>query len=130
MTGVVISLPTAAKRKVKQNRNQAARAAKAGLPKLEVEYVYPTIREAMRTAATLIKLGPSPERELLTALCFALDDDARARVEAFLALGVAAQRESAIDARAIFKASRPNVGEKYDLEIALRLLLERAENQL
>lgn len=118
----VVRLPTAPKRKVQQNYNRATRAAKANLPKFPSEYVFPGIRAAMSTAETLIEMRQAltPEMELLTAICAALDDTARIKVAEVLAPGVVIGRKTAVQAFAVLRSTRMTVSESLDLDNAMR----------
>lgn len=123
----VVRLPTAAPRQVKQNHNKLSRAARAELPRFPDKYIYPSIRAAMPMARSILEMRESaatPEMELLTALCAALDDTARAKVAEVLAPGVTAGRRSAMQASAIFRTTRMTFGESCDLNNAIKRLRE------
>lgn len=120
----VVKLPAAAPRKVQQYYNRAARAGKADLPRHPAEFLYPSQRRALNTAAHLMELGQSltPEMELLTAICHALDAETRDRIVEALTPGVVAGRRTAAQALAVVQSTRMTVGETVDLDYAMRRL--------
>ena len=123
--GTIHRLPTAARRKVQQPMNAAGRAARKVLRDATPwpgEYVFPSVRKAMKLAETVADVRPSVELELLVGICAALDDTARAKVIETLAPGVAVGRESAKQALAILRTTSMTVGEAHDLSIAMRRL--------
>jgi hypothetical protein len=122
--GCVVRLPTAPKNRVRQNYTRAARAAKADLPKFPGEYIHPGIRDAMPTAGMLLEMRKaiSPEMELLTAICAALDETMCAKVAEALAPGVAVGRPTAVQAMAVFRTTRMSARDFIDLDNAMRRL--------
>lgn len=121
----VVRLPTAAPRQVKQPCNAAGRAARKALREETPwpgEHLFPGQRQAMKTAELLSELQPTPELELLTAICAALDDTARAKVVEILAPRVATGRRTAMQALAVLRSTRMTVGESNDLHNAMRRL--------
>jgi hypothetical protein len=121
----VVRLPTAARRKVHQHCNAASRAARKALrdeAPWPGEFIFPSERAAMKTAELLADLKPSAELQLLTAICAALDDTARAKVIETLAPSVAAGRQTAEQALAILRTTRMTYGEMNDFDNAWRRL--------
>jgi hypothetical protein len=124
-TANVVRLPTAARRKVQQHMNAGARAARKVLREETPwpgEFIFAGEREAMKTAELLADLNPSAELQLLTAICAALDDTARAKVIETLAPGAAAGRRAAKQALAILRTTRMTYGEMNDFDNAWRRL--------
>lgn len=125
----VVRLPAAARRKVQQPMNKVGRAARNAL-RAETpwpgEYIFPSIRQAMKQAELIADLQPSAELELLTALCAVLDDAARLKVVEALAPGVVTDRKTAKQALAILRTTRMTVGEAHDFDIAWRRLNDQA----
>lgn len=122
----VVRLPTAPRNKVKQNHNRAARAERQKLPRFTGEFIFPSEREMMKTAEALMEIQPSPELELLTAICSALDDETRAKVAAKLAPGFVVGRRTSVQAMAVFRSTRMTIGDSVDLDNAMRRLREQA----
>lgn len=121
----VVRLPTAARRKVRQPCNAAGRAARQALREASPwpgEYIFPTERAAMKTAEALLEVDATPELELLTALCAALNEDQRAKVLEVLAPRVAVGRRPAQQALAVLRTTNMTVGERLDLHNAMRRL--------
>lgn len=123
--GRVIALPTSAARQVKQPCTAAGRAARKAYKEASPwpgEFIYPSEREAMKTAEMLLEMSATPEMELLTALCAALNDEQRTKVVEVLTLRAAVGRRTAQQALAVLRTTNMTVGEGVDLRNAMRRL--------
>lgn len=117
----VVRLPTAATRKVKQPCNKSAHAIRNEMRKeWPGEFIFPSEREAMKTASMLMDVHATPELELLMGICAALDDGQRTTVLERLAPRVAMGHRSAQQALALFRTTKMTVGESVDLTNAMR----------
>ncbi|BBC74403.1 conserved hypothetical protein [Altererythrobacter sp. B11] len=120
----VVRLPTAARRKVQQPCNAAARAARKAFREAcpwPGEYLFPNERAAMKTAEVMRDMTATPELELLTAICSVLSEEQRAKVSESLAVR-AIGRGTAQQALAVFRTTSMTVGERIDLSNAMRRL--------
>ncbi len=132
MMGEVVKLPTAARRKVQQRWNKQTRAARTALPQFPGEFIFPGERRMMPIAETFVRLrtGVTLETELLTAICWALDDDARAKAVGALATGAAGDRQTALDAMHILSATGPmTVREQVSFTNAIDRLVGNADER-
>ena len=121
----VVRLPTAAPRQIKQPQNATARNARRAYKAENPwpgEFIFAGEREAMKLAEAVAEVKPSVELELLTAICAALDSDARVKVYETLAPRVVGGRETAKQALAILRTTHMTVGEANDFHNAWRRL--------
>lgn len=118
----VVRLPTAARRKVKQNYNRQTR--EKTLPMRQQwpgRYIFPTIREKMKQAELIDSVKPSAALSLAMAIFMALDEDHRAAIESVLWVGAELGRHSHAQAHALLPKVT-TVGKQADLNAALRII--------
>jgi hypothetical protein len=111
----VVRLPTAAPRKVSQHHNRNTRALKLSLPQFPGKYISPGVRAMLPVASALEDLRHTPELELLIAMCTALGDDARFRIEVFLREQILVGNRAASQALAGLRKAHMSIRESYDL---------------
>ncbi|WP_419825152.1 hypothetical protein [Sphingomonas sp.] len=124
----IVRLPTAARRKVDnarfaEQRRSAIAARQSG--EWPGKYLHPHDRRMDEQAKLLLSIEDTVATRLLQAILAALDDGARQKVAAALAPAVIGERPAALQAFALFKTSKPTVGEAHYLGLALDRL--RAE---
>lgn len=128
----VVRLPSAARRKVKQNQNRAAMEARAALPRFPIErFEFPTVRSAIPVARELLAMGSNmtPELELLTALLATLDGDTRQKMKEHLFQGILAGRPTAYQAMALIQGTKLTYGEQKDLDAAFAFIAREGAGQ-
>ena len=119
----VVMLPTAAPRKVENNRFAAQREAKAALRQAQPwpggRRMFPGESHARRTAETVCAMNKTPELFMLSAILSVLDADARERVRRMTSAYTYSDNEAERQGAAAIEAACPlNVGEQCNLSSA------------
>lgn len=121
----VVRLPGSAPRKVKQNHNRMARAAKAAIPKHPAEHLFAGQRRALRLAERIGQIERTPALVIACALYASLGEEARRQVMLRLAPALAQESGPCREAVEMLLFSTMTVGQRVDFDWACDRLAGR-----